>query len=162
MIEGIFKERSALLLRMRLVADSKPDWRYLCTSLTSPSKFGEITTNRARCQLPHFFSPIFRSYLILDATCLWASDRVTKSNNIKSWTTSHFTLKNPTRCNSVSKFYFTFIWSSTCFGRHNTHHQEPKTAISASGFAYVESCWPCSCWTLTASSNYTANSSPRM
>jgi len=24
------------------------------------------------------------------------------------------------------KFYFRFIWSSTCFGRHTTHHQEPK------------------------------------
>jgi hypothetical protein len=36
--------------------------------------------------------------------------------------------ENPTRCNSVSKFYFIFIWSSTCFGRHNIHHQEPKSA----------------------------------
>jgi len=25
-------------------------------------------------------------------------------------------IENPTRCNSVSKFYFIFIWSSTCFG----------------------------------------------
>ena len=30
--------------------------------------------------------------------------------------------ENPTRCNSVSKFYFIFIWSSTCFGRHASHH----------------------------------------
>jgi len=45
---------------------------------------------------------------------------------------------NPTRCNSVSKFYFIFIWSSTCFGRHTAHNQEPKTALAASGFAYVE------------------------
>ena len=73
-----------------------------------------------------------------------------------------FTKKNPTRCNSVSKFYFIFIRSSTCFGRHTAHHQEPKTALAASGFAYVESCWTCSCWTLSASSNYTSNNPPRM
>ena len=54
-------------------------------------------------------------------------------------------------------FYFKFIWSSTCFGRHTAHHHEPKTALAASGFAYVEGCWPSSCWTLSASSNYTAN-----
>jgi len=66
-------------------------------------------------------------------------------------------VKNPTGCNSVSKFYFKFMWSSTCFGRHPAHHQEPKTALATSGFAYVEGCWPCSCWTLSASSNYKAN-----
>jgi len=45
--------------------------------------------------------------------------------------------KNPTRCNSISKFYyFIFIWSSTCFGRHAAHHQEPKTALAPSGFPY--------------------------
>jgi len=42
--------------------------------------------------------------------------------------------ENPTRCNSVSKFYFIFIWSSTCFGRRTTHHQEAKTALEAFGF----------------------------
>jgi len=68
---------------------------------------------------------------------------------------------NPTRCHSVSKFYFIFIWSSTCFGRHTARHQEPKTALAASGFAYVEDCWTCSCWTLTASSNM-SNNPPRM
>jgi len=46
--------------------------------------------------------------------------------------------ENPTRCNSVSKFYFIFMWSSTYFGRHTAHHQEPKTTLAASGFAYVE------------------------
>jgi len=61
-----------------------------------------------------------------------------------------FTKKNPTRCNSVSKFYYSiFIWSSTCFGRHNAHHQEPKTALAASGFSYVEGCWTCSWWMLS-------------
>jgi hypothetical protein len=70
-------------------------------------------------------------------------------------------------------FYFIFIWSSTCFGRHTAHHQEPKTALAASCFAYVKGCWPCS-WSggihsirwsilsLTASSNYTANNPSRM
>jgi hypothetical protein len=32
------------------------------------------------------------------------------------------------------KFYFIFIWSLTCFGWHTAHHQEPKTALAASGF----------------------------
>jgi hypothetical protein len=36
-----------------------------------------------------------------------------------------------------------------------------KTALSASGFAYVEGSWTCSCWTLSVSSNYTANNPPR-
>jgi len=41
-----------------------------------------------------------------------------------------FKKKNPTRCNTVSKFYYSiFIWSSTCFGRHTAHHQAPKTAL---------------------------------
>ena len=39
------------------------------------------------------------------------------------------------------KFYYSIIiWSSTCFGRHTTHHQEPKTALAASGFSYAEDC----------------------
>jgi len=44
-----------------------------------------------------------------------------------------------------------FKWSSTCFGRYTAHHQEPKTAQAASGFAYVEGCGTCSCWTLSGS-----------
>jgi len=61
-----------------------------------------------------------------------------------------FIKKNPTRCNNVSKFYYSiFIWSSTCFRRHTTHHQEPETALAASGFSYVEGCWTCSWWTLS-------------
>jgi hypothetical protein len=34
--------------------------------------------------------------------------------------------------------------------------QEPKTALATSGFAYVEGCWPCSCWTLIFYVNCTA------
>ena len=37
----------------------------------------------------------------------------------------------------IKIFYFIFIWSSTCSGRHTAHHQEPKTALAASGFAYT-------------------------
>ena len=57
-----------------------------------------------------------------------------------------FIKKNPTRCNNVSKFFYysIFIWSSTCFRRHTAHYQEPKTALAASGFSYVEGCWTCS------------------
>jgi len=45
-----------------------------------------------------------------------------------------FHKENPTRCSSVSKFYFIFTWSSICFGRNTAHHQESKTALAASGF----------------------------
>ena len=44
--------------------------------------------------------------------------------------------------------YSMFIWSSTFFGRHTAHHQELKTALAASGFAYVEGCW--TLWLLDA------------
>ena len=61
-----------------------------------------------------------------------------------------FIKKSPTKCNNVSKFcYSIFIWSSTCFGRHTAHHQEPRTVLAASGFSYVEGCWTCSWWTLS-------------
>jgi len=61
-----------------------------------------------------------------------------------------FIKKNPTKCNNVSTFYYSiFIWSSRCFGRHTAHHQEPKTALAASGFSYLEGCWTCSWWTLS-------------
>jgi hypothetical protein len=67
--------------------------------------------------------------------------------------------KSPTRCNSVSEFYYPiFQWSSTCFGRHTFHHQEPKTAQAASGFAYVEGCRTCSCWTLPGTVCYLTTS----
>jgi hypothetical protein len=64
--------------------------------------------------------------------------------------TVKFIKRNQRRCNNVSKFYYSlFIWSSTCFGRHTAHHQEPKTALAASGFSYVEGCWTCGWWTLS-------------
>jgi len=32
---------------------------------------------------------------------------------------------------------------------HTAHHQETKTALTASGFSYVEGCWTCRWWTLS-------------
>ena len=46
-------------------------------------------------------------------------------------------------------YYFILIWSSTCFGRHTAHHQDPKTTLGASGFLYVTGWWTCSWWTLS-------------
>jgi len=62
-----------------------------------------------------------------------------------------FIKKNPTRCNSISKFYYSiFIWSSTCFGWHIAHHQEPKTALAASsGFYMWKVVWMRSWWMLS-------------
>jgi len=46
-----------------------------------------------------------------------------------------FLQKNATRHNSYQDFITPYFkWSSTCFGRHTAHHQEPKTAQAASGF----------------------------
>jgi len=45
----------------------------------------------------------------------------------------------------IKIYYSMFIWSSACFRWHTTHHQELKTALAASGFAYVEGCWTCGC-----------------
>jgi len=52
----------------------------------------------------------------------------------------HTEKSNKTR-QCIKIYYSIFIWSSTCFGQHIAHHQEPKTALAASGFAYVEGCW---------------------
>ena len=74
-----------------------------------------------------------------------------------------FIKKNPTRCNNVSKFYYSiFIWSSTCFGRHTVHRQEPKTALAASGFSYVEGCWTCSWWTLSGTDTVPDKGTPHI
>jgi hypothetical protein len=65
--------------------------------------------------------------------------------------------------------FLNFKWSSTCFGRHTAHHQEPKTVQAVSGFVYVEGCRTCRCWTLsgsvryqTTSNNGTSDNLPRM
>jgi hypothetical protein len=49
----------------------------------------------------------------------------------------------------IKLFLFHIYTSSTCFGRHTAHHQEPKTALTASGFSKVEGCWTCSWWTVS-------------
>jgi len=63
--------------------------------------------------------------------------------------TSQFTKKIQQDATVYQNFYFIFILSSKCFGRHTAHHEEPKTALAASGFANVGGCWACSCWTLS-------------
>jgi len=40
----------------------------------------------------------------------------------------------------IKIYYSVFVWSSTGFGRHTDHHQELKTALAASCFAYVKGC----------------------
>ena len=62
----------------------------------------------------------------------------------------------------INIYYSIFIWNSTCFRRHTAHHQEPKTALAASCFTYVEGCWTCGCWPLSAASNHMSNNLPRM
>jgi hypothetical protein len=51
----------------------------------------------------------------------------------------------------IKIYYSMFIWSSTCFERHTAHYQELKTALAASGLAYVKGCW--TLWLLDAVSD---------
>jgi len=52
------------------------------------------------------------------------------------------------------KIYYPICkWSWTCFGRHTSHHQELKTALAASGFAYVRGCWTLRLMDAAVSSN---------
>jgi len=69
--------------------------------------------------------------------------------NWSQWTVSEFLQWKTQQDATVYQNFIIpyFKWSSTCFGRHTVHHQEPKTAQAASGFAYVEGCQTCSCWT---------------
>jgi len=41
-----------------------------------------------------------------------------------------------------------YLYEAQHVSGDTTHHQEPKTALAASGFSYVEGCWTCSWWTL--------------
>jgi len=70
--------------------------------------------------------------------CIWILCGHTKGFVTKKWLIQsglYVIKKNPTRYKNISKFYYSiFIWRSTCFGLHTTHHQEPKTALAASGF----------------------------
>jgi hypothetical protein len=49
----------------------------------------------------------------------------------------------------IKIYYSIFIWSLTCFGRHTAHHQEPKTALAASGLHTWKVVGRCGCWTLS-------------
>jgi len=59
------------------------------------------------------------------------------------WSAHHSTVhkEKSNKMQQCIKFYYSiFTWSSTCFGRHTAHHQEPKTALTAFGFSYLEVC----------------------
>ena len=47
-------------------------------------------------------------------------------------------INQPTRCNSFTSFYLTFMCRSTCFGCLHTHHQELTIVLTASGFLPLE------------------------
>jgi len=49
----------------------------------------------------------------------------------------------------IKILFHIYMKLTTRFGRHTAHHQEPKTAQAASGFAYMEGCWTCMCWRLS-------------
>jgi hypothetical protein len=51
----------------------------------------------------------------------------------------------PRKCNNVSKFYTKL----KMFRAKPAHHQEPKTALAASGFSYAKGCCTCRWWTLS-------------
>jgi hypothetical protein len=53
----------------------------------------------------------------------------------------------------VKIYYSMFKWGSIYFGRHTAHHQQLKTALAASGFAYMKGCWTLSLLDAVASSN---------
>ena len=83
-------------------------------------------------------------------------DRVLKLDVRGSVYHSIIHIENPTRCNSVSKVCYIYIYiyiyiymKLNIFRATRRPHEEPKTAIAASGFACVEGCWTCSCWTLS-------------
>jgi len=44
-----------------------------------------------------------------------------------------FIQKNPTRCNSLSKFIIPYLYEAQRVSGDTAHHQEPKTALAASG-----------------------------
>jgi hypothetical protein len=75
----------------------------------------------------------------------------------------NFYRENPNKMQQFIKvlLFLNFKWSSTCFGWHTAHHEEPKTAHAASGFAYVEGCRTC-VRNLTTSNNCTSDNLPRI
>jgi hypothetical protein len=50
-----------------------------------------------------------------------------------------FTKKKIQQDATVYQNFISYLYEAQhVFGRHTAHHQEPKTALAASGFAYVE------------------------
>jgi hypothetical protein len=81
---------------------------------------------------------------------IWNTESIVKQprNNQKE---VYFVKKNPTRCNSISKYLLFHIYMKL-----NMFRTEPKTALTASAFSYVEGCWTCKAQCLTTSTNYHA------
>jgi hypothetical protein len=92
-----------------------------------------------------FFMIIFQGHLLIriDYISLMLFNELLEMGCITSSILHlQFTKTNTTRCSNVWKLYYSiFIWCSTCFGRHTAHHQEPDTALVASGFSYLEVRW---------------------
>jgi hypothetical protein len=82
-------------------------------------------------------------------SCVTNSWYAQPRSSIENMTLVHRGIANKMQ-QCIKIYYSIFIWSSTRFGRHAAHHQEPRTALAASGFAYVAGCWTCSCWILSA------------
>jgi hypothetical protein len=112
-----------------------------CTDLWTSKKISGLSLTQFGSVLI-FYQHSWNSILVMVAkvteTCRWLIIRI--NSQIKSNKMQQF----------IKIFISYFMWGSTSFGRHITHHQEPKTALAASGFAYVEGYWTWSCWTLSS------------
>jgi hypothetical protein len=87
--------------------------------------FGKKYIFDKKCIL-NFYNFLVENYVVLSSLLL-----IRVLMFVEPCTMVQFIQKNPTSCNNVSKCYYSiFIWSLTCFGRHTSHHQEPKTAVS--------------------------------
>jgi len=112
----------------------------------------------------------FNSCCLLNTKCLWSPlDVILVIPQIRSFSDKHSVTisgkkfdvrgsvhhstiyKNPTRCNRVSNFISSYLYEV----QHVSGDTPPiirslKTALAASGFAYVEGCW--TLWLLDANS----------
>ena len=73
--------------------------------------------------------------VILSLAVMWTGFRHVHTA-LKIYQNFLYSYEKSNKMQQCIKIYFIFIWSSTCFGRHTAHHQEPKTALEASGFAW--------------------------
>jgi len=79
---------------------------------------GTMEVNFCICPVSNLRLSLSPSQLDVRGSMHHRTIHIEKSNNIQ-------------QC--IKIYYSIFIWSSTCFGRHTAHHQEPKTALAASG-----------------------------